>query len=83
MARTKAQRSASAKKGAATRKRNAGKKSAKDLRGPARGTAGSVTDLAKGVGSTAQSAVQSVVKRVDAARGGGSSKRKRGSRKKR
>ena len=81
MAQTKAQRSASAKKAAATRKRNAAKKRAQDLSGPARSTAGRVTDLAKAAGSTAENAAKSVVKRVDAVRGGGSAKRKKGARK--
>ena len=83
MAQTKAQRSASAKKAAATRKRNASMKSARDLTGPARSTAERVTDLAKAAGSTAETAAKSVVKRVDAVRGGGSGKHKRNARKRR
>ena len=78
MAQTKAQRRASAKKAAATRKRNAAKKSARDLKGPARSTAGRVADLAKAAGSTAESAAKSVTKRVGAVRGGGAVKRKKG-----
>ncbi len=81
MAKTKAQRSASAKKSAATRKRNAAKKSARDLKGPARSTAGRVTDLGKAAGSAAESAARSVAKRVDGVRGGGSVKRRKGTRK--
>ena len=68
MAQTKAQRSAAAKKAAATRKRNAAKKSTPDLKGSARSTGRSVTDLAKAAGSTAQNAAKSVVKGADAAR---------------
>ena len=41
-----------------------------------------MTELAKTAGSTAENAAKSVVKRVEAARGGGSSKRKKGRRKK-
>ena len=81
MAQTKAQRKASAKKAAATRKRNVAKKSARDLHGPARSTAGRVTDLAKAAGSTAESAAKSVATRVDAIRGGSAAKRKKGTRK--
>ena len=77
MAQTKAQRRASAKKAAATRKRNAAKKSARDLKGPARSTAGRVTDLAKAAGSAAETAAKSVTKQVEAIRGGGAAKRKR------
>ena len=58
MAQTKKQRSASAKKAAATRKRNAAKKSARDLKGPARSTVQSVTELAKTAGSTAENAAR-------------------------
>jgi len=49
MAQTKAQRSATAKKAAATRKRNAAKSSAKDARSAARSTGRSVADAAKAV----------------------------------
>jgi hypothetical protein len=66
MAQTKAQRSAAAKKAAATRKRNAAKKSAQDL--STRSSGRSLTDVAKAAGSTAQSAAKSVAKRADAAR---------------
>ena len=68
MAQTKTQRSAAAKKAAATRKRNAAKKSAQDLKGSTRSTGRGVTDLAKAAGSTAQSAAKSVAKGADAAR---------------
>lgn len=81
MAQTKAQRSASAKKAAATRKRNAAKKSAPDLKGPVRSTAGRVTDLAKAAGSAAESAAKSVAKRADAVRGDRSAKQRKGTRK--
>ena len=83
MARTKAQRSASAKKGVATRKRNAAKKIGRAAKGEARGTVTRVTGLAKAAGSTAESAAKSVVNRVEAVRGGGKGKRKGGRRKKR
>ena len=90
MARTKAQRTASAKKGAATRRQNAAKKSARDVKVEARGTVARVTGLAKAAGSTAENAAKSVVHRVEAARGGGArasgqlqSYYKRGKRKKR
>jgi hypothetical protein len=82
MAQTKAQRRAAAKKGAVTRKRNAAKTSARYLKGPASSIGRRVTDLAKAVGSTAQSAAKSVAELVGAARGGGSAKRKKGTRKK-
>ena len=71
MARTKAQRSASAKKAAATRKRKATKRSARDVKREARGTAGGVTGLAKAAGNTAENAAKTVAKRVEAFRGGG------------
>ena len=45
------------------------------MKSSARGTGRGVTDVAKAVGSTAQSAAKSVVKRADAVRGGGSKKR--------
>ena len=84
MARTKAQRSASAKKGVATRKRNAAKKSASGgSRALPAAPSTRVTGLAKAAASTAENAAKSVVKRVEAARGGGSGKRKGGRRKKR
>lgn len=53
---TPTQRSAAAKRGAATRKRNAAKHSATTARGSARRTTGSASNVARGARATAQSA---------------------------
>ena len=82
MARTKAQRSASAKKAAATRKRKAAKRSAPGrARPPPPAPPEGVTGMAKAAGNTVENAAKSVFKRAEALRGGGKAKPKRGPRK--
>jgi hypothetical protein len=77
---TRTQRQAAAKKAAATRKRNATKKTVKksgqEVKASARSTGRSVAGAAKAVRSTAEKAAKSVAKTADAAGGRGTRKKR-------
>ncbi len=66
--RTKADRQAAARKGAATRKRNAAEKSATDAKQSAKVSAGAAISTAKSLGETVKQGVRSLVTRVGAGR---------------
>jgi hypothetical protein len=68
--RTKADRSAAAKKGAATRKRNAAEKSGADAKQSAKATGNAAISTAKSLGETVKQGVKSLATRVGAARKG-------------
>ena len=66
MAQTKAQRSAAAKKAAATRKGKAASSDAKDAKRATRATGTSLAGAARAVGSTVRNAVGSATQRASA-----------------
>lgn len=68
--RSKADRQAAAKKGAATRKRNAAAKSGEDAKGSAESTANAAVSAAKSFGDMVQQAGKSLASRIGAARKG-------------
>ena len=66
MAQTKAQRSAAAKKAAATRKRNSATRSQRGAKSSARTASADVTRAIKQIRTTAEKSIEAVRKRADA-----------------